>query len=237
MILSSRLTGYNPGMRRTRIKICGVRDPDIAWTAAQAGADAIGLVFVPDTPRAVSVEQARPIVAALPALVQPIALFVNPTADEVRHVTQELGIGTVQLHGEETPEFAASLWPLRVIKAMAFDPRKASASLGAWRGACPNLSGLLFDAPPADTQRGGTGRTLDWDALSQLMHSGLLAGLPPVILAGGLSPENVREAIESVSPYAVDVSSGVESQRGVKDPQRIEAFCRAVRMGADPVVT
>ncbi len=251
-------------MKRTRIKICGIREPDTAWVAAQMGADAVGLVFAEGSPRQVSVADAKAIVAVLPAFVQPIALFVNADAEQIRSTCHELGIGTVQLHGEETPEDAAALWPLRVIKAMAFDARSVSAALRPWRGSCENLTGILFDTPPptlspassqtnggddigasnspialnkttnkdADSERlaprGGTGRPFDWDALASVQHAGLLAGLPPTILAGGLNPDNVGRAIERVNPYAVDVSSGVESSRGVKDATLIESFCKQV---------
>lgn len=217
-------------MQRTRVKICGVRDVASALVAAQAGADAIGLVFAPGSPRQVSIDEARPIVAALPAFVQPVALFVDAAADTIRDVTAQLGIQTVQLHGSESPEFAAELAPLRVIKALGFDARRASDALKPWRACCPNLAGILFDAPPPQPggPTGGTGRQLDWQALADLEHGGLLAGLPPLILAGGLDSSNIKQAIEIVRPYAVDVSSGVEAQRGIKDPQRIQGFIQTV---------
>jgi len=221
------------------VKICGVNDPDTAWAAAQAGADAIGLNFVEGSARRISLEQARTIVAELPAFVQPIGLFVNAEASFVQETASTLGLGTVQLHGDESPDYARSLWPLRVIKALAFEPRDVSGKLSLWRGVCENLSGLLFDAPPPDERpgsQGGSGRRFDWHALAQLAHGGLLAGLPPTILAGGLNPANVARAIETVSPYAVDVASGVETDTGKKDHQLIEQFCRAVR-DADQALT
>mgnify|MGYP001293189418 FL=1 len=217
-------------MQRTRVKICGIRDVETALVAAEAGADAIGLVFVSGSPRYVAPDQAEQIVRALPAFVQPVALFADATAEEIRSTAMLLGIHTVQLHGGETPQFAASLAPLRVIKAMAFDARQASEALRPWRTCCDNLAGILFDAPPPqpDGLRGGSGRTFDWQALANLIHGGMLAGLPPLILAGGLDADNVGSAIRSVRPYAVDVSSGVESSRGIKDAQRIRQFMRAV---------
>ncbi|MEE9212027.1 MAG: hypothetical protein V3U29_05180, partial [Phycisphaeraceae bacterium] len=128
----------------------------------------------------------------------------------------------------------AALAPLRVIKAIAFTSRQVTAKLSPWRGTCANLIGILYDAPPpaADdgpTLPGGTGRTLDWEDLAKLEHGGVLAGLPPMVLAGGLNAANVGRAIELLQPDAVDISSGVESSRGVKDAARITAFCRAVR--------
>lgn len=218
-------------MQRTRVKICGVRDTATAEAAVEAGADAIGLVFAPGSPRQVTVEEAGRIVAALPALVQPVGLFVNADAGTIRDAAARIGLGTVQLHGEETPDAVAALTPLRVIKSIAFESRFVSDELRRWRGV-PNLAGLLFDAVPTsaeDGQRGGTGRRLDWSALASLVHGGMMADLPPLILAGGLNAENVGEAIAALRPYALDVSSGVESERGIKCAARIRAFCAAVR--------
>lgn len=219
-------------MKRTRIKICGVADTKSAWSAVDAGADAVGLVFVEGSPRQVDVERAREIVAMLPAFVEPIGLFVNDDPDHIREISHELGLHTIQLHGQETPEQVSALSPLRVIKAFAFEPREVSSALSPWRGGCDNLAAILFDAPPPDAKAahaGGSGRTFDWSALAALEHAGILADLGPMILAGGLTPDNVAEAIRTLSPYAVDVSSGVESERGVKDPVRIAAFCQEVQ--------
>lgn len=224
-------------MARTRIKICGVCDVETAIAAVAAGADAIGLVFVDASPRCITIEHARPIVAALPPFVEPVALFVNAPLDQVRQVAKALGLRTVQLHGDESPGFASDLAPLRVIKAVGFEARHVTESLKPWRGSCANLSGVLFDAPPADGPKpaapnpltGGTGRPLDWSGLAKLEHAGVLTGLPPTILAGGLNPDNVAQAIRTVEPYAVDVSSGLESSQGVKDVHLIRTFVKAVR--------
>lgn len=227
-------------MPRTRIKICGVSTEEAARAAAMAGADAIGLVFVEGSPRRVTLEQARSILAVLPAFVDPVGLFVNALEDTIRRTAAALQLRTVQLHGDETPRMVAKLNPLRVLKSIAFESRHVSDQLATWRNVS-NVAGVLFDAPPpsvsedsaavpASIERGGTGRRFDWDAMAKLVHAGVFRGhTPPLILAGGLTPENVADAVARLRPYAVDVSSGVESSRGVKDPERIRAFCRAVR--------
>jgi phosphoribosylanthranilate isomerase len=220
-------------MTRTRIKICGVRDVGTARAAAEAGADAVGLIFAPASPRLVTLARARQIVAALPGFVEPVALFVNAPLAVVRTTAAKLGIRTVQLHGNESPAYAAKLAPLRVIKAVALGVT-TGAELAAWKRAGANLAGLLWDAPAPEAARragltGGGGQAGNWHALAVLGQSAALAGLPPTILAGGLDPDNVAVAVALIRPYAVDVSSGVESRRGVKDPRLIEAFCAAVR--------
>ena len=220
-------------MALTRIKICGVRDAGIARVAADAGADAIGLVFVAGTPRQVSIEQAEKIVAALPAFVEPVGLFVDQAIDSIRETSRAVGLSTVQLHGRESPGVAAQLAPLRVIKAVPFD-RDVCASLARWRGAADNLAAILLDTPQAaggdgGGLPGGGGRPFNWSEAARLKTAGGIVMGDRIILAGGLSPDNVSAAIKQVRPYAVDVSSGVESSRGVKDPDRIAAFCNAVR--------
>ena len=220
-------------MTRTRIKICGVRDAGIARYAADAGADAIGLVFVAGSPRRVSIEQAEEIVEALPAFVEPIGLFVDQVTDSIRETSRAVGLSTVQLHGRESPGSAAPLAPLRVIKAVPFD-RDVSAALARWRGVAGNLAAILLDTPPAASGDGGGlpgggGRPFNWSEIARLRTDGRIEMGDRIILAGGLTPENVATAIKRVRPYAVDVSSGVESSRGVKDPDRIGAFCEAVR--------
>jgi len=219
-------------IKRTRIKICGVRDVQTAAVAVNAGADAIGLVFVQASPRVVTATQARQIVRALPPFVEPVALFVDAPIDDIRKTTSDAGIRTVQLHGHETPDQIAQLEPLRVIKALAFDPQTLTARLKSWMTVRQHLAGLLLDAPaisPTPSMPGGgSGRPFDWDVLAQLKQSGALTDLPPWILAGGLTPDNVAQAMDRVGPYGVDVSSGVESSRGVKDHALIHSFCQSV---------
>mgnify|MGYP002624080255 FL=1 len=213
-------------MSHTRIKICGIRDVNAARAAVDAGADAIGLVFVQASPRYVSLDAARAIVAALPPFIEPIGLFVDEPADHIRRACQSVGIHSVQLHGKESIDFARHLNDFRVIKAVSLEEDHHKTWLTHMRPR--HVIGLLVDAPaPADAGKmtGGSGRSFDWSAVNSLDR----ASLPPLILAGGLTPENVGEAIRVARPYAVDVSSGVESSRGVKDVQMIRAFCDAVR--------
>lgn len=225
-------------MSRTRIKICGVRDAATAAAAAACGADAVGFVFVDGSPRRVTPEAARDAVAALPAFVQPIGLFVDADAEMIRRVCDTAGIHTIQLHGNESPGFARQLAPLRVIKAVHFDRETAAAYIAQWRD--QGLLGLLIDTPPPVTptesrsrshggKAGGSGVPFDWNQLAAFLATTEGRGSPPLILAGGLTPTNVAEAIALLRPHAVDVSSGVESSRGVKDPAKIRAFCDAVR--------
>jgi len=223
-------------VRRTRIKICGVRDPETALAAAQAGADAIGLVFAAASPRCVSHDQAKEIVRVLPAFVEPVGLFVDAPVQQIQATANELGLRTVQLHGQESPDMAAQLAPMRVIKAIAFEPTDMSARLDPWRQTPGSLAGLLWDTPKSDHNdsglappSGGSGSRFDWAALAKLKDTGSLESLAPMILAGGLTPENVGQAIAQLAPWGVDVSSGVESARGEKDDALIAAFCGAVR--------
>lgn len=212
----------------TRIKICGVNDPTTAAIAAEAGADAIGLVFVDGSPRRVSIERASEILDGLPAFVEPVALFVDAPTERIRSTAATLGIRTVQLHGNEPVDDLRVLQPLRVIKAVPFrGGDSARAESARWLG-LDNLAGLLFDAPAQTVAMpGGGGRAFDWAALTESRDTERPQAAP-LILAGGLNPRNVAEAIRTVQPYAVDVSSGVESKRGVKDPELIREFCAAV---------
>lgn len=202
-------------MPRTRIKICGISTVEFALAAAACGADAIGLVFVAKSPRHVTVEQAKTIAARLPAWVSAIGLFVNEDVTTVRNVVAQVGLHGIQLHGDEPPEVADALRPLSVIKGLP-----AGADATPWT----RVNALLIDTPPeAGALPGGSGRTFDWNAIQLPDDS------PPVILAGGLTPDNVGDAIRTLHPYGVDVSSGVESSRGVKSVEKIAAFCEAVR--------
>lgn len=206
-------------MTRTRIKICGVRDEAAARAAVDAGADAVGLVFVGSSPRNVAVPDAARVVKTLPPFVEPVGLFVDESAENVLRVCNATGIHTAQLHGREPLTILDGLAGLRVIKALPFDPDALDDAL-AW-DADPRVSALLFDAAT-----GGSGEAIDWHALAAVKPG----FTKPLILAGGLSPQNAVEAIQVVRPYAVDVSSGVESSRGVKDTGKIAAFCKSVRL-------
>ncbi len=205
-------------MPRTRIKICGVRDPETALIAADHGADAIGLVFAPSSPRYVEPERAWEVAAYLPPFVSTVGLFVDPTADHFAGTREICPFDIGQLHGFEPIDVARQLGP-GLIKAIRFDPATIEEDLWNWNQV-DEIIALLIDGSP-----GGEGTRFDWSALAQVSH---LCD-HPIILAGGLTPDNVGEAIRAVRPYGVDVSSGVESARGVKDHGKIRAFCDAVR--------
>lgn len=210
---------------RTRIKICGVRDAATARAAVDAGADAIGVVFVRASPRFVEAAQAAEIVKALPPFVEPVGLFMDEAVPNLLGTARRAGVRVVQLHGQETPQLAAMLDGVRIVKAFPWSAGVVGGEVPRWLN-LPALAGILWDAPPEQGGLpGGTGRTADWPAMAATrLHPGV-----PLILAGGLTPENVGEAVRTLRPYAVDVSSGVESSRGVKDAGLIRAFCDAVR--------
>lgn len=200
---------------RTRVKICGITRPADAVAAARAGADAIGLVFYPPSPRYLSVERAREIRDALPPFVQTVALFVNADAAQVAQVIGRVHPAMLQFHGEETPQFCAQ-FGLPYIKACRVRPgAPALEYLRPFSGA----AAWLFDSHVPEY--GGVGERFDWTLVP--------ATDKPVILSGGLSRDNVAEAIRRVKPWGVDVSSGVESAKGIKDAARIAAFIAEVR--------
>jgi len=200
-----------------RVKICGITRPEDALAAAEAGADAIGLVFA-ESPRRVDVERASSILAVLPPFVTPVALFVNETGERIRGVCDALSVRTVQLSGDEPPALARELSAdLCVIKAFHVREEGDLAGLADY----PADAYLLDSRVPG--RHGGTGVVFDWGLAARL-------GSPkPIILAGGLCPENVAEAVRQVRPYAVDVSSGVEAEPGIKDPARVRAFVEEAR--------
>jgi phosphoribosylanthranilate isomerase len=224
---------------RTRVKICGICRPEDAIAAASAGADAIGINLVPTAGRCVSLEDAGKIIAAATPLMATVGLFVNASADEIRRTLQTLPFSAVQLHGEEPPSLVADLKPIRVIKVIHLksgDP----ALLQKWRDAIrdlelTNLIGLLVESARPAGQRGGTGVASDFAGFREFQNAGHFNHLPPIIVAGGLTPENVGDVVRLLRPYAVDVSSGVESVRRQKSTDKIDAFIKAVRQadGAD----
>jgi len=213
-------------MSQVRIKICGITRAADAVEAASAGADAVGLVFAAGSPRRVSMAQARAIVSALPPFAAAVGVFVNESVEGVRRTAGEVGLSCVQLHGEEPAEFVGRLAPLRVIKALRV--RAASFVNEVQRFRDAGVVAILLDA--FDEQaRGGSGKRFDWDLVAGAQRGGGLEGAPPMILAGGLTPENVVAAIRRIRPYGVDVSSGVEDAPGVKSAERIGRFIAAVR--------
>ncbi|OHB29395.1 MAG: N-(5'-phosphoribosyl)anthranilate isomerase [Desulfuromonadaceae bacterium GWC2_58_13] len=199
-----------------RIKICGITCIEDALHAAACGADALGLVFYAKSPRAVSPDRARRIVAALPPLVTTVGLFVNESPENIRQIVETCGLDVIQLHGDEGPE-QCLYPPRRVLKALRVQGEQSLVGLDGYQ-----VSALLLDAWRPDSY-GGTGHVCDWQLAARV------AAERRVILAGGLTPENVSEAIGQVHPYGVDVSSGVESAPGRKDPERVEAFIRNAR--------
>lgn len=202
---------------RTRIKICGVRDAGMARRAAEAGADAIGLVFHPESPRFVTPAQAREVASSLPAFVSAVGLFVNAPAERVRETIGEVPLSLLQFHGDEDPAYCDQ-FGLPWLKAVRVGE---GTDLLEWRGRFSRAAALLLDAC-VPGEFGGTGASFDWTLVPRDLAS-------RIVLSGGLEPGNVGEAIRLVRPWAVDVSSGVESSRGVKDAARILEFVRSVR--------
>jgi phosphoribosylanthranilate isomerase len=201
----------------TAVKICGITRQADAQAATHLGAHALGFVFYARSPRNVAVARAAELVVALPPFITAVGLFVNPAASEVENVLRDVPLNLLQFHGEETAEFCAQ-FGVPYIKAVRV---KAGLDLLQYAELFRTARGLLLDAY-VDGTHGGTGAAFDWSLVPR--------GLPlPVILSGGLNPGNVGNAIRSVSPWAVDVSSGVEASPGIKDPQKIAAFMKEVR--------
>jgi len=219
-------------MTRTRVKICGITCVDDALLAVRAGADAIGMVFQPGARRFVGDAVARDILQALPAFVTPVGLFVDVPVEIVREKARLLGLRHIQLHGSESPEVVAQLSPLVVLKAVRVVNGELVDTLGLWKDAITrlkltNLRGIILETA-STTHAGGTGIANDWPTVADAQQRDAFTGLPPLIAAGGLRPENVADVIRLIRPFAVDVSSGVEASPGRKSPEHIQAFMRAV---------
>ena len=204
-------------MVHTRIKICGITRPEDACSAADSGADAIGLVFYPPSPRFVSAEQAAEIVDALPPFVSTVALFVDESEAEIERILGTVAVDVIQFHGEETPEYCRRFgrpW----MKALRVRPgMDIVESSERYQGARAILLDTWKEGIP-----GGTGEQFDWALVPRSLGR-------PVVLAGGLDANNVGDAVASLRPHAVDVSGGVESSPGIKDPDKITDFVAAVR--------
>lgn len=214
--------------QRTRIKICGLtREEDVA-AAVHSGADAIGFVFYPKSPRYVTPAQAAKLAHTVPPFVSIVGLFVNPTMEEVRAVLDQVPLTVLQFHGDETPEQCAE------IAAAVGRPFMRAARIGSstqpadlleyelqYRTASPLFTGLLLDT--LVEQYGGSGKVFDWHLIPKELA-------PRAVLSGGLSVLNATDAVVRVRPYAVDISSGVEAGKGIKDAAKIEAFINAVRL-------
>jgi phosphoribosylanthranilate isomerase len=205
-------------MHRTRIKICGLTRPEDAAAAVAAGADALGVILAPSK-RQVTLEQAAIVLADVPPLVARIGVFVDAHADEVWEAVSRLGLTAVQFHGDEAPETCAAA-PVPVIKALRVGPGFGPTQADAYRGA---VAALLLDTLVPGGAQGGTGVAFDWNEVASRLPQ-----WAPMLLAGGLRPDNVADAVRALRPYAVDVSSGVEVSAGIKDHRLIEEFAAAV---------
>jgi phosphoribosylanthranilate isomerase len=202
---------------QTRIKICGLTRPEDARAAAQVGADAIGLVFYAPSPRAVSVAQARAVAAALPPFVTVVGLFVDAQPEAVREAMHAVPLDLLQFHGDESPDYCAQFgrpWLKAVRMRDEVDVAAEAVRYGGARG-------LLLDAYRPGVP-GGTGERFEWSRVPHDLDM-------PLVLAGGLTPDNVAAAVTQVRPYAVDVSGGVEAAKGIKDLEKMAAFAAAVR--------
>ncbi|MCW8039373.1 MULTISPECIES: phosphoribosylanthranilate isomerase [Acinetobacter] len=210
---------------RTRAKICGITRIQDIQSAVNAGADAIGFVFFPPSPRSVSTAQAKQLIQHVPAYVQTVGLFVNASADEILQILKDVPLDILQFHGDETPEQCqriAAQAGRRWYKAIQVKPDlDVIAEIQNYQAA--GASAVLLDAWHPEL-KGGTGHSFDWAQFPKLDI--------PLILAGGLKPENIEDAIRTTGAYAVDVSGGVESSKGMKDQQLIERFMQGVHRGS-----
>ncbi|WP_180038776.1 phosphoribosylanthranilate isomerase [Acinetobacter sp. YH16052] len=210
---------------RTRAKICGITRVEDVHAVANAGCDAIGFVFYPPSPRHVTLEQAEILIQSVPAYVQAVGLFVNSRADEIQAILNKVPLDILQFHGDETPEQCQAIAQQvgrRWYKAIQVKPDlDVVAEIQGYQDA--GASAVLLDAWHPDL-KGGTGHSFDWDTFPKLNI--------PLILAGGLNPDNIEQAILTTQAYAVDVSGGVESAKGIKDQQLIERFMQGVHRGS-----
>jgi phosphoribosylanthranilate isomerase len=204
-----------------KIKICGITNLDDALAAADAGADALGFNFYKKSPRYIEPEKATEIISQLPPLMMPVGIFVNEREDRIREIQHMTCIQAIQLHGDETPEFCQR-FENRVIKAFQVKDKESLKAMAHYR-----VGAFLLDSYQEGI-RGGTGTTFDW-------HLAVVAKtFGKIILAGGLTPENVAEAVKLVQPYAVDVAGGVEREKGIKDHAKLKKFIAEVRRASRP---
>jgi phosphoribosylanthranilate isomerase len=206
-----------------KVKICGVTNIEDALSAVDAGADALGFMFYESSPRNVAVTMAADIIRHLPPFVAKVGVFVNAAEEAVRRAMGECGIDTLQFHGDETPEFCRRFSPLKIYKAFRIESLESLRALPGYQTDAWLLDSFVKGKP------GGTGAKFNWDLAVESQKLGR-----PIILAGGLTPENVADAVRKVRPFAVDVSSGVESSPGKKDHGKVLRFIAAAKA---PVVT
>jgi phosphoribosylanthranilate isomerase len=215
--------------QRTRIKLCGLSRPQDVQAAATAGADAIGLVFYPPSPRHVSAQQAASLLAELPPFISSVGLFVNASLDEIKQTLRIAPLSMLQFHGDETPAQcaqAAETVARPFLRAIRIRPDTTTQdlleSVQLYRASSPLFAGLLLDT--WSDAYGGTGKVFDWSLIpEEIAHQ--------AVLSGGLNVQNVTDAVRSLRPLAVDVSSGIESSKGIKDAALMHAFVNAVRAG------
>jgi phosphoribosylanthranilate isomerase len=204
-----------------KVKICGITNIEDARAAVASGADALGFVMYGKSPRCVKPAVASAIVAGLPPFVLPVGVFVNEDADMVRRLMDDCGFALAQLHGDESASYCQSLGR-PVLKAIRLKDRGSFLALAEFHGRA-NVRGFVIDAFEEHAY-GGTGQTVDWALAAEAARAA------PILLAGGLTPSNVAEAIRQVRPYGVDVSSGVEERPGKKDPAKVKAFIEAAKL-------
>ncbi|MBI4001554.1 MAG: phosphoribosylanthranilate isomerase [Nitrospira defluvii] len=204
-----------------KVKICGITNAEDAAVAVEAGADAVGFVFHKKSPRCAEAAVVRAIVKTLPPFVLPVGVFVNEEAKVVRDLMDSCGLVLAQLHGDETAAYCEALGR-PVLKAIRLKDRRSFLALAEFQGRA-GVRGFLVDAFSPDAY-GGTGQVADWSLAAEA------ASAATILLAGGLTPENVSQAIQQVRPYGVDVSSGVEASPGRKDHGKVRAFVQAVRL-------
>ena len=202
-----------------KVKICGMTQLKDALFAVEQGVDAVGFIFYKKSPRAVTMKTVREIITKLPPLVDTVGVFVNESAERLNKIADYCGLDLVQLHGEESPAFCRKI-RRRVIKAFRVKDLQSIKQLSKFP-----VSGFLLDTF-SDNLHGGTGKTFDWNLALTAKKIG------PVILAGGLTPSNIRQAVRRVRPYGVDVCSGVEKSSGIKDLEKVRAFLKNIRSGS-----
>jgi len=198
-----------------RIKVCGITRLEDALEAASLGADALGFVFYRKSPRFIETRQAAEIIEKLPPFIKTVGLFVNANMETILRTINECPVDIIQLHGSESPEFCAAM-PRMVIKAFRVQSKDSIASLNDYSG---SVRAILLDAY-SKTSPGGTGQTFNWDVIPD--------NLPNLILAGGLKPQNIADAVKRVRPYAIDASSGLESAPGIKSHEKMRGFFSAI---------
>lgn len=204
-----------------KVKICGITNWDDAKLASECGADALGFIFFKDSPRYIRPDAARRIVAMLPPFLLTVGVFVDEELPTVRHIVDSCGLSLAQLHGNEDASFCDAL-ERPVLKAVRLRDRASLLGLAEYKGQT-NVRGFVIDSY-VESSYGGTGKQADWSLAAEAARTW------PILLAGGLTPENVQAAVREVRPYGVDVSSGVEASPGKKDPGKLKEFIRAAKL-------